>query len=55
MKKKENYKVALILPETKEGKDILETAYANVLAKITLKKLNAKELKELIDSFEKQK
>lgn len=43
------------MPGTKEGKDILETAYANVLAKITLKKLNAEELKELINSFEKQK
>jgi hypothetical protein len=48
-------KVSLVLPGTKEGKDILESAYARVLAKITLKKLNLEELKELINSLEKQK
>lgn len=55
MKKKGTYTVSVVYPSTKEGKDILESAYARVLANITLKKLNLEELKELINTLEKQK
>jgi hypothetical protein len=49
------YKVTLILPGTEEGIKKLEKRYAKLLADITCKRLNTKELGVLINMLEKQK
>lgn len=42
------YKVTMILPSTKEGKDYAETKFSEALAEIACKRLNLAELGELI-------
>lgn len=49
------YIVELVLPKTKEGKEELEKRYAEVLAKITLKKLSTEEVQMVIDMLESKR
>lgn len=49
------YTVSLILPDTEEGKELLEDRYAEILAKITIDMLNKDELKILINKLENEK
>ncbi|MDF2882951.1 MAG: hypothetical protein K0R54_3508 [Clostridiaceae bacterium] len=48
------YKISLILPATKEGKEALRKRYAKLMAKATVDTLNHDELKYLIEKLEKQ-
>lgn len=48
------YKVTVIMPGTKEGKEELKNKYSEILANIVSKRLNTEELKFLINKLEKQ-
>ena len=46
------YTVSLILPSTKEGKEMLANKYSEILVKIAVDMLSAEELKILINGLE---
>lgn len=49
------YKISLILPGTKEGKEELRKRYSKLMAKATADVLSTDELKYLIEKLENKK
>lgn len=48
------YRVSVVLPSTKEGKEEFEEKYASLLAEIVYKKLTFEQREMLIEMLEKE-